>query len=51
MEPEGNLTLVSTMWPPLNMRGVSQHVPSTKDVIVIVFMALLWAYSIYLTAR
>ena len=41
----------STVWPPLDMRGVTQPVPSTKDITVIIFIAMLWAYSIYLTAR
>ena len=45
-----NTTLV-TVWPPLDMRGVTQPIPSTKDIIVIMFMILLWIYSIYLTAR
>ena len=31
--------------------GVDQPVLATKDVIIIVFMFLLWAYSLYLTYR
>ena len=45
-----NTTLV-TVWPPLDMRGVAQPIPTTKDIIVIMFMIMLWIYSIYLTAR
>ena len=50
IKDEVNTTLV-TVWPPLDMRGVTQPIPSTKDIIVIMFMILLWIYSIYLTAR
>ena len=40
-----------SVWPPLENRGVPQPSLSTKDGIIIVFMLLLWAYSIFLTAR
>ena len=53
-EEEVNITTMTssvTMWPPLDMRGVRQPVPSPKDITVIVFVILLWLYSIFLTAR
>ena len=31
--------------------GVDQPVLATKDIIIIVFMFMLWAYSLYLTYR
>ena len=31
--------------------GVEQPVLATKDIVIIVFMFLLWAYSLYLTYR
>ena len=53
-EEDVNMTSMTnsvTVWPPLDMRGVVQPVPSPKDVTVIVFVILLWVYSIFLTAR
>ena len=50
MEP-GSLNTSAAVWPPLDMRGVAQPVPSTKDAVVIAFILLLWLYSIVLTAR
>ena len=53
-EEEVNITTMTssvTVWPPLDMMGVTQPVPSPKDITVIVFVILLWLYSIFLTAR
>ena len=35
----------------INQLGVEQPVLATKDIVIIVFMFLLWAYSLYLTYR
>ena len=35
----------------INKLGVDQPVLATKDIVIIVFMFLLWAYSLYLTYR
>ena len=52
MEPGSlNTSAAAAVWPPLDMRGVAQPVPSTKDAVVIAFILLLWLYSIVLTAR
>ena len=43
----------SSSFPPLyvNMLGVPQPTLATKDILIIIFMFLLWAYSLYLTYR
>ena len=43
----------STLYPPLdvNKLGVPQPTLPTKDVVIIIFMFLLWGYSLYLTYR
>ena len=43
----------STLFPPLdvNRLGVPQPSLATKDILIIIFMFLLWAYSLYLTYR
>jgi hypothetical protein len=46
--PFVNLT---TVFPPAGMRGVEQPAISTKEIVIIVFMFCLWAYSLYLTYR
>ena len=38
-------------FPPVDQRGVPQPVLSIKEYTIIIFMLLLWAYSIYLTIR
>ena len=38
-------------FPPVDQRGVPQPVLTTKDLTIILFMLLLWAYSIVLTIR
>ena len=40
-------------FPPLdvNTLGVPQPSLATKDILIIIFMFLLWAYSLYLTYR
>lgn len=35
----------------INKLGVEQPVLATKDIIIIVFMFVLWAYSLYLTYK
>ena len=35
----------------INKLGVDQPVLATKDIVIIVFMFLLWAYSLLLTYR
>ena len=44
-------TLTTPPYPPLNQRGVPQPEVTTKDFTIIIFMLLLWAYSIFLTIR
>ena len=43
----------SSLFPPLdvNRLGVPQPSLATKDILIIIFMFLLWAYSLYLTYR
>ena len=46
-------TTESTLFSPLdvNRLGVPQPSLATKDILIIIFMFLLWAYSLYLTYR
>ena len=49
-----NSTLMSTpgtLFPPPGMSGVPQPPVSTKELIIIIFMFCLWAYSLFLTYR
>ena len=41
----------TTSFPPAGMGGVPQPAVSTKEVFIILFMFLFWAYSIHLTYR
>jgi hypothetical protein len=43
----------TTSFPPLDVDrlGVPQPSMATKDIIIIIFMFLLWGYSLYLTYR
>ena len=43
----------TTLFPPLdvNRLGVPQPKLATKDILIILFMFLLWGYSLYLTYR
>ena len=47
-----SLSTISTL-PPLdvNRLGVPQPTLATKDILIIIFMLLLWAYSLYLTYK
>jgi hypothetical protein len=43
----------TTLFPPLDVDrlGVPQPKLATKDILIILFMFLLWGYSLYLTYR
>ena len=41
----------TTVFPPLDKRGVPQPDLTTTDIIIIVLILLLWTYSIFLTIR
>ena len=41
----------TTMFPPLELRGVPQPALTTTEVFIVVFMLLVWVYSIILTVR
>ena len=41
----------SSFFPPPGMGGVPQPPVSTKELIIIIFMFCLWAYSLFLTYR
>ena len=45
-----NLTKI-TSFPPLDQMGVPQPDVTTKDLIIIMFVLLLWIYSIFITIR
>ena len=46
-------TTPTTLFPPLDVDrlGVPQPSLATKDILIIIFMFLLWGYSLYLTYR
>ena len=46
-----DLTNKTTVFPPLDQRGVTQPNLTITEIIIIVFMLLLWSYAIVLTVR
>ena len=54
VEATGSPSTLSTpvsLFPPPGMGGVPQPPVSTKELIIIIFMFCLWAYSLFLTYR
>ena len=50
--PSADIEPISTSpFPPVDQRGVPQPDISNKDIIIIIFMLGLWAYSIIITIR